>query len=140
MLQISPRHDLTAAEINELEDRLDEFNAEVSGYRDAEQIAFIATRDGEMVGGVAGYTWGGVCGIRQLWVHKDHRRSGLARKLMRLAIDEARARGCACVLLETFDFQAPWLYAKLGFVVVAEIRDKPLGHTEFVMRLQLTGA
>ena len=137
---ISPRHDLTAAEVNELEARLDEFNVERTGYLDAQQIGFLATHDGETVGGVAGYTWGGVCGILQLWVHKDHRGAGLGRDLMRQVIDEARARGCASVLLETFDFQAPGLYAKLGFVVVAEIRDKPLGHSEFVMRLDLRGS
>ena len=32
---------------------------------------------------------------------------------------------------------APGFYAKLGFQKVAEIPDKPLGHTEIVMRLPL---
>jgi hypothetical protein len=29
------------------------------------------------------------------------------------------------------------LHPKLGFSIIAEIRDKPLGHTEILMRLSL---
>ena len=39
--------------------------------------------------------------------------------------------------LATYDFQAPEFYRRLGFEEVARIADKPLGHTEFVMRLSL---
>jgi ribosomal protein S18 acetylase RimI-like enzyme len=53
---------------------------------------------------------------------------------------EAKARGCAYIYLATHDFQAPGFYAKLGFQKVAEIPDKPLGHTEIVMRLPLRSA
>jgi len=53
------------------------------------------------------------------------------------AIEEARTRGCTSVFLATFDFQAPQFYARLGFRPVAEIADKPAGHSDILMRLAL---
>jgi GNAT superfamily N-acetyltransferase len=135
--RIRARHDLTPEQIDGLEDRIYDFNASRTGYRDAEGLAFLAEVEGELIGAVAGFTWGGMCELRQVWVREDHRGGGLGRRLMQAAIEEARARGCAQVLLATYDFQAPGFYRKLGFDPVAEIKDKPLGHTEIVMRLTL---
>ena len=112
--QISARHDLSADEVEGLEERLYEFNAARTGYHDGASLAFIAEAEGELVGAVAGYTWGGISELRQVWVHDDWRGHGLGADLMRHAIDEARARGCAHVFLTTYDFQAPGFYARLG--------------------------
>ena len=134
---IKARHDLTPHELDGLEDRLYEVNASRTGYKDAALLGFFAEAQGELVGAVAGYTWGGICELRQVWVHEGHRDKGLGETLMTEATREAKARGCAYIYVATHDFQAPGFYAKLGFQKVAEIPDKPLGHTEFVMRLPL---
>jgi len=134
---IRARHDLTPDEIDALEDRLYAFNAEQTGFADGRSLAFTAEEGGEQVAAVAGYTWGGICELRQVWVRDDRRGGGLGRALMEAAIDEARARGCAHVFLATYDFQAPAFYARLGFREAARIEGKPLGHAEFVMRLDL---
>lgn len=136
-IEIKARHDLTPQEVDGLEDRLYEVNASRTGYEDAALLGFLAEARGELVGAVAGYTWGGICDLRQVWVHEAHRRKGLGQALMTAATREAKARGCAYVFLATHDFQAPSFYAKLAFKKVAEIVDKPLGHTEIVMRLAL---
>ena len=134
---IQARHDLGPDEIDGLEDRLYEVNAGRTGMRDGAQLAFTAEAAEGLVGAVAGYTWGGVCELRQVWVHEAHRRQGLGKRLMERAIAEARARDCTYIFLATYDFQAPAFHAELGFERVAEVRDKPLGHTEIVMRLSL---
>jgi GNAT superfamily N-acetyltransferase len=134
---IAARHDLTANETENLEDWLYGFNVQRTGYDDGAQLAFVAKVAEEWVGAVAGYTWGGICELRQVWVHEDHRGQGLGARLMGEALREARARGCVDVFLTTYDFQAPGFYAGLGFRVAAEVPDKPVGHTEFVMRLSL---
>jgi ribosomal protein S18 acetylase RimI-like enzyme len=134
---IQPRHDLTAQQIHALEDRLYAFNAARTGHHDAAPLAFTAEVRGELVGAAAGFTWGGVCELQQVWVDETHRGRGLGRDLVRRAIQEARDRGCASVFLSTYDFQAPRFYARLGFEVVAQIHDKPLGYTDIVMRLAL---
>jgi len=136
-IAIKARHDLTPDEIDRLEDRLYQVNASRTGYRDASLLGFVAEARGELIGAVAGYTWGGICELRQVWVHEAHRGEGLGEALIAATAQEAKDRGCAYVYLATQDFQAPGFYARLGFQTVAEIPDKPLGHTEIVMRLPL---
>ena len=75
--------------------------------------------------------------MKLLWVRGDRRNSGLGGQLMAAAIAEARARGCTLMFLSTHSFQARGFYEKLGFELIATIPDKPLGHAEHWMRLQL---
>jgi len=134
-LQVVARHDLDGAAV---EERLYEFNMEATGYRDGLDLGFVVEDAGEMVAAAAGYTWGGICEVKTLWVHPDRRGSGLGSALMARAVEEARARECRLLFLATYDFQAPDFYARLGFECIATIPDKPLGHVEHIMRLKLT--
>jgi N-acetylglutamate synthase-like GNAT family acetyltransferase len=129
---------LSPDQIDALEDRFYEFNAAQTGHRDYAQLAFVAEINGAAVGAVAGYTWGGYCELRQLWVDQAHRGKGLGSELITSAIDEARSRGCGAIFLFTFSFQAPGFYARFGFERTCELREKPRGHTDILMRLDLT--
>lgn len=135
-----PRHDLTPDEIDQLEDRLYHHTAEQIGRRDARGIGFVSHDETGLAGAVAGFTWGGICDLKQVWVREDQRGRGLGSSLMRAALAEAQRRGCVHVFLATQDFQAPGFYRKLGFELVAEVPDKPVGHTEFVFRRTLADA
>jgi len=136
-IRCEPRHDLTPNEIDQIEDHLYQHTAERLGRRDAQGLGFVAHHRGELAGAVAGFTWGGIYDLKQVWVREDLRGQGLGSALMRSAMAEARLRGCAYVFLATQDFQAPDFYRRLGFELVAEVPDKPLGHTEFVFRRSL---
>jgi len=129
---------LSPDQIDALEDRFYAFNAGRTGHRDYAQLAFVAEIDGSTAGAVAGYSWGGYCELRQLWIDQTHRGKGLGRRLMTRAIHEARSRGCGAIYLFTFSFQAPDFYAGFGFERVCELRDKPRGHSDILMRLDLT--
>jgi predicted N-acetyltransferase YhbS len=48
--------------------------------------------------------------------------------LVRAAEDAARTRACIGVRVETFEFQAPGFYQRLGFVLAAAQDDLPPGH------------
>ena len=136
-MNITPRHDLSADEIDALETYLYEFNREATGHHDGEGLAFVCEEDGELVGAAAGYSWGGICELRQVWVRADYRGKGLGSALLETAIAEAGRRGCAHVTLATYDFQAPEFYRRHGFAEIGRVPDKPLGHTEFIMRKNL---
>jgi GNAT superfamily N-acetyltransferase len=61
----------------------------------------ILIRDAEdkIVGGLIASTYWGWLDIDDLWVTEDFRGQGLGRRLLRMAEEEARARGCSRVRL-----------------------------------------
>ena len=130
-LKVTARHDLDA---DLLQERLHAFNVQVTGYDDGQDLAFVVEDGGEMIAAVAGYTWGGISEIRELWVHETRRGAGLGTALMHAAIDEATTRGCRIMFLNSHSFQAPDFYVKLGFETVAVIEDKPLGFADHILR------
>ena len=99
-----------------------------------EELAIVA-RDGEtVVGGLLGHTNWDWLFIRQLWLAKGVRGSGLGRSLVRAAEAEAVRRGCSAAHCDTFDFQALPFYRKLGYEVFGQLKDYPPGHTRFFLR------
>ena len=125
------------ADIQFLHDGLLVFNGQVGGG----ELLGVFERDGEILaGGAYGWTWGGTCYIRYLFVPAGLRRLGLGRKIMRAVESEARRRGCHQIMLETHSFQAPGFYRKLGFEVAAEVQDYPRGHRHMTMVKALKGA
>jgi ribosomal protein S18 acetylase RimI-like enzyme len=135
---ILARHDLSAPEVKHLEDRLYDHNRRATGRDDGQTLAFAALdMDGKQIGAIAGYTWAGMAEIKQLWVDEAHRGLGIGRQLLEAAIAEAIGRHCQYVWLMSYDFQAPGLYEKCGFERVAELKDWPPGHSNFVLRRRL---
>ena len=131
----------TPDEVQYLEDQLYEFNAARTGIKDGEWLAiFVKEDDGGIVAGLCGNTWGGTAEIREFWVEETRRGQGLGAQLLRAVEKEARRRGCGQMLLMTFSFQAPALYARHGFEVVATVDDHPRGHTNLLLRKRLPAA
>jgi len=127
------------SDVEYLEDRIYEFNSGVTGIRDGEWLAIFLRDDNQrIVAGICGNTWGGCAEIRQFWVDESLRGQGLGTKLFEAAEQEALRRGCRQMVLQTFSFQAPDFYNKHGFEIVAEVANHPYGHTNFLMRKQLT--
>lgn len=112
-----------------LAERINEFNANATGYFDAESFSAIRRDDaGAIVGGICGYTWGGCCFVSYLWVDAPRRKGGLGRLLLQSAEAHARSRGCAVMLVATHSFQAPGFYQRMGYERQSVVRDHPVGH------------
>jgi ribosomal protein S18 acetylase RimI-like enzyme len=137
--RVLARHDLSATEIERLEDRLYDHNRRATGRNDGKRLAFVAKdASGNQIGAVAGYTWAGMAEIKQLWVDETHRGLGIGRQLLEAAIAEATDRNCQCIWVLSNESQAPGLYEKCGFERVSELKDWPPGHSLIVLcrRLQ----
>jgi GNAT superfamily N-acetyltransferase len=103
-------------------------NTEAAGDGDWQALA-ITVRDeaGAVVGGLWGYTLYGFLFV-ELLAMGEARGGGVGRQVMALAEAEAKQRGCVGMWLDTFTFQAPWFYPKLGFTELARIQGYPPGH------------
>jgi GNAT superfamily N-acetyltransferase len=127
------------ADVAALKDAIDAFNYDATGFRDGRWLtAFLRDDAGRMIAGVSGFTWGGYAKVEYLWIAEPHRRSGLGTRLLAAAEAEARARGCALIVLDTHDFQAPGFYAKLGYERCGRVEGTPRGSGQTWFRKSLT--
>jgi GNAT superfamily N-acetyltransferase len=130
MTQDIPLPDITvesepsASDRHILEEQLYHANVRATGIADGKLIAaFLAITDGSVMGGAEGWSWGGTCYVRHLFVPGPLRRAGLGTRLMMTIEEEARARGCRQIILDTYDFQAPEFYRRLGFEPAASVAN-----------------
>lgn len=92
----------------------------------------------ELVAGLDGFTWGHWLHIGLLWVADEHRGTGLGSRLLRQAERTAQDdRDCRYARVETWDFQAPDFYRKLGYEITGRIDNYPPGVTEFTLAKRL---
>ena len=128
----------TAHDLEFLEDQIDRHNMTQTGAFDYRPLAiFVRNERQEIIAGVSGYTWAGMYELQFVWVHADARKQGYGRRLLQSAEQEARARGCAIVILGTYSFQAPAFYQKLGYAVVGRIDDCPPSHANYYLKKPL---
>ncbi|GAP97403.1 putative N-acetylmannosamine-6-phosphate 2-epimerase [Leptolyngbya sp. NIES-2104] len=72
--------------------------------------------------------------IETLWVEESLRHQGFGKRLMHLAEQEAKQRGCTEAILDTFSFQAKGFYEKLGYEMFAQVDDYPSGYSFFQLK------
>lgn len=124
-----------------IDDGLEQFNQRAADFSTSLKFACIARLgSGTIVGGALARWWGQCCELTQLWVDEHHRSVGIGRRLVRMVEIEATMRGCTLLYLDTFSFQAPVFYLKLGFDVACELEGFPNNVSKFVMRKPLRGA
>ncbi|OEJ26496.1 blasticidin-S acetyltransferase [Streptomyces agglomeratus] len=102
------------------------------------QVWALDEQSGELIAGLDGFTWGHWLHVGLLWVADAHRGAGLGSGLLKRAETTAREeRGCGDARLETWDFQAPEFYRRLGYEIVGRVDDYPPGVTEFILTKRL---
>ena len=75
--------------------------------------------------------------IDTMWVRPDRRGEGLGAAVLDAVEEQARERGCRWAKLNTWEFQAPDFYQRLGYVVYGREIDYPPGHVNHLMRKDL---
>ncbi len=117
------------ADVDFLEDQINAFNVVATGIDDGMVLsAFVRAPDGRILAGLYGWTWGGTCEVRYLWVEAELPGHGYGSRLMQAAEAEAARRGCGQVVLDTHSFQAPGFYEKRGYEVLGAAEGYPKGH------------
>jgi ribosomal protein S18 acetylase RimI-like enzyme len=115
-------------------DPLIAYNEAQIGPRNKKDFAFFAKSEtGEIVGGLLGFTHWNHFFISTLYVDQRFRKEGIGRELMARAEALALEQECDAIYLDTFDFQAPGFYEKLGFKVFGKLDDYPPGHQRFYL-------
>jgi ribosomal protein S18 acetylase RimI-like enzyme len=113
--------------------KLDDFNKEPLGEANYKPLTTTARDNGRIVGGLVGATFHGWFYIEALWIDDAWRNRGLGRSLLQTAEAEARQRGVRNAYVDTFSFQAPGFYKKLGYEEFGKLDDFPKGHTRYWM-------
>jgi GNAT superfamily N-acetyltransferase len=98
---------------------------------------FLKNKQGEWLGGLLGFVWGGWLHVRILWVSERVRGRGHGTRLMDAAERFALEHGAIAATLDTHTFQAPDFYAKRGYEVFGRLDDYPPGHAKLFLRKTL---
>ena len=97
---------------------------------------FVRDEVGAIRAGLVGNTYAGWLFVNLLWVHAELRGIGIGSGLIAEAERRAIGFGCHSAWLDTFSFQGPKFYPKLGYVEFARL-DYPPGHERIFLRKRL---
>ena len=107
---------------------LGRFNESKAGERKLlPLILSLIDEQGHVIGGVVGESFWNAIHIEMLWVADEQRGRGYGKRLLEAVETEAKARGADVVYLNTFSFQAPMFYERLGYKKFGELPDVPRG-------------
>jgi GNAT superfamily N-acetyltransferase len=124
---------------NIIADGLAAYNAAKTGYQDYRPLAVLVTdsQSGETLGGLYGRTSLGLLFVERFFLPQSLRGKGLGSRVLALAEQEAKRRGCTRAALMTLTFQAPGFYLKQGYEIAARLECDPPGATRLLMTKKL---
>lgn len=127
VFEAEPHADTRAAIL----DGLIAYNADKTEHRfGPPQTVALALKDpdtGKSVGGLTARVSYSRMFVELLFIPESLRGQGLGEKLIEEAETVARKMGCTGIWLDTFSFQAPGFYKKLGFIEFGALPDYPPG-------------
>lgn len=133
-IAITTHDDVPPGDAAAVDAGLGEYNDAAAPLHEVRRLACFARLGSRpVIGGAVGRTWGECAEIQQLWVDPAHRGQGIGARLVRAFESAAAARGCRAFYLETFDFQAPRFYEKLGYRIAFTLDVYPRGVVRHTM-------
>ena len=137
--QITLEENASAEDISRIGEGIDRHVSELFPGKSVGTITFfVRDESGLIVGGVSGnYGSFGWLYIDAIWVSEHLRGQGYGTELMEMIEAEGVRHGSRNVYLNTFSFEAPAFYKKLGYTVFAELEDFPPGHHRLFLRKRI---
>src|ERR1051326_1021233 len=99
------------------------YNTSQAGYDDYRPLAVFVTDpvSGKVLGGLYGGSYLGQLRVDRFFLPEDLRRDRLGSRLLAMAEEEGRRRGCTRLALDTMEIQAPGVYVKKGYEMAARL-------------------
>lgn len=85
-------------------------------------------KDGELSAAIFTESYLNFMFVKLLFVDEESRKHGLGKKLLSEIEEHARKRACTHCYLDTFSFQAPAFYKRLGYKEFGVLEEFPPGH------------
>ena len=120
-------------------DGLRAYNDARAGASDARQLIVLVhdPETGKPVGGLFGRSYLGLLTIERFHLPEAMRRHRIGSRVLAMAEEEGRRRGCTRVSLNTLEIQARGFYEKQGYEAAATLDCAPPGVTRFLMTKKL---
>jgi GNAT superfamily N-acetyltransferase len=122
-----------------ISDGLRAYNTSKAGFDDYRPIAVFVTEPatGKVLGGLFGGSYMGQLRVDRFFLPESLRRDRIGSRVLKMAEEEAKRRGCSRVTLNTMEIQAPGFYQKQGYEMAAKLDCDPPGITRYVMTKKL---
>lgn len=109
--------------------KLKAFNIATFGESDRRELTIPLYGDGgDIRGGLVGYTGRGWLYVSMLYIPEELRGQGLGSRVLGMAEEEARKRGCIGAYIDTMNSAALKLYLKLGYAEIGRLDALADGH------------
>lgn len=94
----------------------------------------VKNKEGDVLGGILAGVYRFVMYVEILWIHEQHRKAGIGRRLLAEIERKAKEKGCSLIHLDTFNFQAPDFYLKNGFEIFGVLEGYPEGEKRYFLK------
>jgi GNAT superfamily N-acetyltransferase len=128
-----------AADTAVIADGLRAYNTVQAGYDDYKPLAVFVTdpATGKVLGGLYGGSYLGQLRVDRFFLPEGLRRDRIGSRVLKMAEEEGRRRGCSRIALNTLEIQAPGFYRKQGYEMAAKLDCAPPGVTRYLMTKKL---
>jgi len=100
-------------------------------------FVFVKDEKGDILGGIRALCFWNTLHIELLWLSEGARGKGIGKKLIKSAENFAIKNNCEKVFVETTSWQAKPFYEKVGYRLMASIKDRPKGYTSHYLTKEL---
>jgi len=137
--EITVTDELDPADVAVITDGLRAYDLSQTGYYDFRPLA-VFVRDPQtdkIVGGPTDGPNSGSFYVAWFFLTEDLRRARIGSRVLAVAEEECRRRGCTRIALTTLSVEAPGFYQKQGYDIAATIDCDPPGLTRYYMMKRL---
>ncbi len=133
---------------NEIDIRLTKFNREkcewlkirsdtVADEYQEKEFNFLVYDDNKLIGGAIGFIKYDWYFLDMLYIDEEYRKRNIGTRLINEIENFARKEKLTGIRTDTWNFQAKEFYEKMGFKLFGELKDCPLGTTNYFFEKNL---